>query len=131
MASSAVAERITMLPSLSPEEIRNRLDECHIAVFPSIAGEPFSNALLEAMSMGLAVITTDVGGFPEAVSHDSDGLMIPAADSAALATSLAELIESPEKRRMLGLEARRTVSTRFGAQSNFDRVVELLRGLLL
>lgn len=64
-------------------------------------------ALLEAMSAGLAPLTTPVGAVPDAITDGVDGLLVPPGDVAALASALAELVEDSALRRRLSSAARR------------------------
>ena len=77
--------------------------------------EGMPNALIEAMSMGLACIATDcpVGGPKALVQSGRNGILIPVANVDALRNELLGLINSPEKCRTLGeaaIEVRRTTS---------------------
>lgn len=74
-----------------------------IAVLPSLS-EGLSNSIIEAMAMGRPVIATSVGGTPELL--DGRGILVPAADPAALAHAITRLIEDPELAAFLGDEAR-------------------------
>lgn len=66
-------------------------------------GLPIS--LLEAMALGLPPVVTRVGGIPEVVTSDVDGLLVPAATPSALADALVELARSPARRQRLGAAA--------------------------
>ncbi|HEX7046971.1 MAG TPA: glycosyltransferase [Gammaproteobacteria bacterium] len=68
--------------------------------------EGLCNAVMEAMSAGLAVIATNVGGNCELVSHGHSGLLFPSDDHETLATMLLELLSDKEKRQELGGNAR-------------------------
>lgn len=74
----------------------------HFDVFalPSQA-EGISNTLLEAMACGCAPVATDVGGNPELVENDVNGLLVPSQASASLATALARLVNEPALRQRL------------------------------
>jgi glycosyltransferase involved in cell wall biosynthesis len=63
-----------------------------LAVLPSHE-EGFSNALIEKMSAALPIITTNVGGNPEALDHGKAGRLVPPHDPAALASAIASLIK--------------------------------------
>jgi len=63
-------------------------------------------ALLEAMSAGLAVVATAVGGIPEVVTTGTEGILVPAGDVAAFSEALATVLETPELRRAMGDAAR-------------------------
>lgn len=74
-------------------------------VLPSL-WEGCSNALLEAMATGVACIATDVGGNGELIEHERTGVLVPAADAAALAESMARLLGDSTRRNCLGRAAR-------------------------
>ena len=69
--------------------------------------EGTSNALLEAMSCGVAVIASDAAG--ETVVHDRTGLVTPADDAPALAEALARVMDDPALHRRLGEAGRAAV----------------------
>lgn len=130
IASVGLGDRIKFLPAQPRDRIRTLIGESDIAVFPSIAGETFSNALLEAMSMARAVISTRVGGFQEAVTHGEDGMLVNPRDSSGLAAALSDLLGNPGKREILGEKARATVRARFESSASFAQVERLLWSLL-
>lgn len=70
-------------------------------------GTPVS--LLEAMATGLPCIATSVGGIPEWIVDDSNGLIIPPFDSRILAEKMLQLAADKEKREFLGKNARDTI----------------------
>src|SRR5215469_4950898 len=51
------------------------------------------NVLMEAMSVGLPVVATNVSGIPELIEHDRSGLLVPPCDEVALADALERLLE--------------------------------------
>ncbi len=77
-------------------------------VHPSLQ-EGYSNALLEAMAAGKAVVATAVGGNVEAVSDGVTGLLVPPADSVALERAIARLLADRGAARAMGERARRYV----------------------
>ena len=70
--------------------------------------------LLEAMSFGLPVIATPVGGVADYVEHEDNGLLVPPGDIDALAVSIAMLAADPEFRARLGEAGRRRVAEQAG-----------------
>ncbi len=59
---------------------------------PSSLSEGMSVGMLEAMSTSLPVVATNVGGNPQLIRDGDTGLLVPVADSPALAGALARLI---------------------------------------
>lgn len=68
--------------------------------------EGISLAILEAMSAGLPVVATAVGGNPNLISDGENGRLVPPGDADALATALEELASEPELRHRMGQNGR-------------------------
>lgn len=71
--------------------------------------EGFPHVVLEAVSLGLPVVATAVGGTPELVENGRNGRLIPAADGDALQEALSTLASCPQERQRLAAGARETV----------------------
>jgi glycosyltransferase involved in cell wall biosynthesis len=81
-------------------------------VMPSLS-EGLPLALLEAMFAGKAIVASAVGGIPEVITTERDGLLVPASDPPALAAALARLLTNPDLRATLGQAAKRRAATDF------------------
>lgn len=88
----------------------------HAFVLPSLA-EGISNTILEAMSSGLPVVATNVGGNADLVMRSVTGHIVASADPAAMAARLVELADGPEKARAMGRAGRQRVLDRFSLQA--------------
>lgn len=66
-------------------------------------------ALLQAMSSGLPVVASRVGGIPDVVRDGVDGLLVGPDDADGLVRSLRDLVEDAERRRAMGAQARERV----------------------
>jgi glycosyltransferase involved in cell wall biosynthesis len=104
-----------------PEAALRQMD---IFVLPSVS-EACSNALLQAMATGLAVVATEVGGNTELVADEITGLVVPPANPAALAKAILRLVEAPALAAALARRARQRVLGEFG----IDRMLALMEGL--
>lgn len=100
-------------------DVPDLLAACDIFVLPSLTeGLPLS--VLEAMSHGLPIIATPVGGIPELVLDHEHGILVPVQDSSALAEALASLVSNPSQREIMG-----TASTeRIQAHFTYPRMLE-------
>jgi glycosyltransferase involved in cell wall biosynthesis len=93
------------------DDARRWLAGCDVYANSSIS-EGVSLTILEAMAAGLPILATRVGGTPEIVD-ESCGTLVSSRDPAALADGLEWLAASPERRRGLGVAARRRVEAQF------------------
>jgi glycosyltransferase involved in cell wall biosynthesis len=75
-----------------------------VFVMPSFT-EGTPNSIVEAMASGLPIIATDVGGIPDMIGEDA-GILVPAADTEALAQAMQRLAEDSELRKAMGRAAR-------------------------
>ena len=83
-----------------------------IVILPTLY-EHFPWAVLEAMSVGTPVIASNIGGIPEIIDHEINGLLVPPNDPCALADAMERLMSSSELRRLLGEAARQKVKSKF------------------
>lgn len=67
--------------------------------------EGFSNAVLEAMASGCAIVVTDVGGNAEAIKHQECGLIVPPRSPSQLGQALKDLLDTPALRQQYGQAA--------------------------
>jgi len=70
-------------------------------------------ALLEAMSFGLPVVATRVGGVAEVVEDRAQGILVPPEDPAELAKAILELLRNPGLRSSMGKSARRRIEEKY------------------
>ena len=106
-----------------------QLNGFDIFVLPSLA-EGMSNALLEAMSVGVACVASRVGGNTEVIEEGLSGLLFEPGDSLTLAGHLKRLASDSERRRDLGQNARRRVETLFSLNRMLNNYVGLYDGVL-
>ncbi len=98
-----------------------------IACSASAYGEGTSNAITEAMACGVPCVVTDVGD--SAFLVGDTGKVVPSGDPAAFADACRKLVTlAPEKRRELGMRARRRVERHFSTNSIVARYQELYEG---
>jgi glycosyltransferase involved in cell wall biosynthesis len=97
------------------EELRLHLSAADLYVFPSRNGDGHELALLEAMSCGLPIVATEIGGTAETVGTDgaAGGLLVPPCDPEALADAMGKLLDDPSHRTELARRARLRVDARF------------------
>jgi len=83
------------------------------------------NVLLEAMAMGLPVISTNVAGISEAVDDKQNGLLYPPHDVEGIASGIVELLSNENERTLLGRAASRKVMEQFDITQAANRLKTL------
>jgi glycosyltransferase involved in cell wall biosynthesis len=83
---------------------------------------------MEAMAMGVPVVSTKLSGIPELVESGVSGILVEPGDASALSESLEKLAREPELRARLGEAGRMKVLRDFDLSRNVDRLAELLAG---
>ena len=125
-------------PDIIPQSVRVRVlppvddaAELYAAadafVLPSVS-EGLSNSLLEAMSSGLAVIASAVGGSAETIEDGVTGLLFARDDGKAAAACARRLLDEPALAAKLGANARRACEERYALARVAARLEELYRG---
>lgn len=113
---------------IEPEtrDVAEWLRNLSIFVLPSLT-EAFSNSLMEAMSCARACVASRVGGNPELIRNESDGLLFEAGNAADLAIQLRRLIADADLRERLGSAAREKIVREFSLDAATDRLEAIYR----
>jgi colanic acid/amylovoran biosynthesis glycosyltransferase len=113
-----LGERVSLLGARPQEEVRGYLDRASVFVLPSVVtargdrdGIPV--ALMEAMAVGLPVVSTRVSGIPELVEHGESGLLAEPRDAVGLARCIEHMLADPSAARRMAQRARATVERDF------------------
>jgi len=124
--------RVALEGPLPQARIREEVQKAAVFAAPCVIGadgnrDGLPTTLLEAMALGTPCISTDVTGIPEIVRQDETGLLVPQRDPAALARAATRLLEDPDTRVRLAIEARRLIETHFDVADNTARQREIFR----
>ena len=111
------------------EDVLSFLQAADLFVLPS-ATEGLSNALLEALSAGLACVVTAVGGAPDVITHRQDGWLVPPNDVQALEAGLLHLLDAPAERRQIGQAARACMVAEYALPTVAGRLRQLYEDAL-
>ncbi|OEF94085.1 glycosyltransferase family 4 protein [Vibrio splendidus] len=101
------------------------IKENDIVCLPTTYGEGVPRILIEAASCQRAIITTDVVGCREIVSHNVNGLLAQPGDAISLANCLRSLLESDEKTLEFGVKGRQKVETEFSQEMVFEKTLKV------
>jgi glycosyltransferase involved in cell wall biosynthesis len=91
--------------------------------------EGFGLVFLEAMALGVPVISTRVSAIPEVVVDGETGWLVPVSDAPAIAVALGEALDQPFVRKARGAAGRRRLETQFSAEVMVEHTVAIYRSL--
>lgn len=117
--AAAVSDRIVFTGRR--DDVSSLTADLTVAVLPSLR-EAQGISILEAMARRRPVVATAVGGIPEVITSGVDGLLVPPADPAALASAVGSLLASPALRERIGEAGYRTVRDRFSIDAQVKRI---------
>lgn len=111
---------VTLLGPLIPERVYLELAEADIYLSSSLS-EGISNAVLEAMSIGLPVVSTNVGGMQEVIEDGITGLLVEPYDPDQIARAISRFLEYP----MLKDTCVKNARDRIEADYSFGRLIQV------
>jgi glycosyltransferase involved in cell wall biosynthesis len=107
---------------------RTLLREASFMTVPSVWAEPFSRSIIDGFSWGLPAIGFRVGGIPEVITHQSDGLLVPPV-ATELRQAMVRLLQDDDLRLGLGRNAR-TRAADFTLERQVDSFQKLYEDIL-
>jgi glycosyltransferase involved in cell wall biosynthesis len=110
------------------EKIADYYQLLDLLVLPSLS-EGLPNTVLEAMTFGVPVLATAVGGVPEIIQN-GNGMMVPPNDPGALAKRMIELLGDGALRQAIGLKGKNSLYPRFAPDNRVRQIVNLYQELL-
>jgi glycosyltransferase involved in cell wall biosynthesis len=108
-----IGDRVTFAGPVLNANVHEEYQRADVFVSAS-AAEGFATVCLEALASGLAIVSTRVGGFVDAVEHEHNGYLLAGPDANELAMTLRRLVENPALIANLSSQAREV------AERNFD-----------
>ncbi|MCP4971920.1 MAG: glycosyltransferase family 4 protein, partial [Arcobacter sp.] len=101
-----------------------------ILVHTSIQPEPFGRVVIEGMANKLPVISTNIGGPIEIITHSKDGFLLPPGNSNLLSKQIIRLIKSSELRTQIGNNAFQKVKDNFDITTTTQNIEKLYNTIL-
>jgi glycosyltransferase involved in cell wall biosynthesis len=129
IADSPWGRHVRLLGWVQGTEKHTCLRTASVFLLPSYS-EGLPVAVLEAMAYGLPVITTPVGGIPDAVIDEETGVLVQPGDVPALVEACLQLLGDLPRRTRLGTAARRHAVEHFAVESILGRLYRAYDGML-
>jgi glycosyltransferase involved in cell wall biosynthesis len=128
MALAMEAARLAGVDLTLTDDPERQLHEARLFVYITQSEGLGSGALL-AMSAGLPVIASNVGGLPEAIRHGENGILV-SNDAQEIAGAINLALADRELARRMGAAARQTVREKFTVERMVCRTMEIYRQVL-
>lgn len=112
-------------------DVPAQLERMHLFTLPSLFGEGLPMVVIEAMSIGVPVVSTDVEGIPQVLSgHGEAGRVVAAGSSEALARGLRDVIEHVELAASLSVRGQQVQRAHYSDRSMAAGVAAVYRDVL-
>ena len=106
------------------EKIQEFYAMADVLVVPSIWYETFGRVILEAFNFGVPVICSNIGGMPELIADNYNGVLFEAGDMDSLQKVILKLIAFPEKLKMMKINACETAK-KYPFSKSVDALIEI------
>ncbi|MCP4536928.1 MAG: colanic acid biosynthesis glycosyltransferase WcaL, partial [Chloroflexi bacterium] len=135
IADLGVKDVVTLAGAREQGWVYEALQNSHIFALACVVAENGDRdgipvAMMEALAMGVPVVSTRVSGIPELVRHQETGLLTPEKDVEAFAAAMIQLAEDDALRQRLAANGRSLVEQEFNIQENGRRSVDLFRQVI-
>lgn len=120
--SLGISDFVTHLGQVNTAELVRNYSMAAMLVVPSVY-EGFGLPAAEAMYCGTPVISTTAGALPEIVGDA--GILVPPADTKALADAIASLLDNPDRRKQLGERGKKRATNMFNWENTAKLTVEV------
>jgi glycosyltransferase involved in cell wall biosynthesis len=108
-----VGDSVEFLGASPQRELPRWYRDADVSIFPTVCNDASPLAPAEAMSSGIPVVASRIGGLPEIVTHEETGLLVPPDNPAALASAIIRLLEDENLRRSMGEAGRKRALQNF------------------
>jgi glycosyltransferase involved in cell wall biosynthesis len=122
---------IEWLGPRSRDEVSLLMANAAFLVFPSICYETFGLSIIEAFSVGLPVIASNLGAMSELVTNGRTGKLFPAGSSEALTTAIDWAFANPNALQSMRLQARQEFELKYTAESNYVQLMRIYQEVLV
>jgi len=129
--SLKVTSHVRFFGAIPHDQVVQVLNETDIFVMPSLyESDVFGVAAVEASSMEIPVVASDLGGIREAVVNGETGLLIPAGNPRAIADACLMLIRNSSLRRKMGRRGREFVKRNYEWRYCVEKMIGVYRKVL-
>ncbi len=124
IAQNRLKKKVTMLGSLSDQQMKEQFLKSSVFICPSVI-ENSPNSLGEAMLLGVPVVASRVGGIPDMVQENKDGILFEKGNPEDLAKAVLQIWDEPVIAAVYGDNASAHARITHNADTNYKRLLEI------
>jgi glycosyltransferase involved in cell wall biosynthesis len=123
-----VPDRIRMLGFR--DDLLNVFRSFDVFAIPSVEGDTIPQVVMQALAVGIPVVSTTVGSIPDVIIDGETGFVVPPRNAGALADRIVRLLDDAELRARMGAQGRSLVQRSYSLEKMLDRLEGVYHGLV-
>lgn len=125
-----IREKVKIVKGLPYDKLIEKLKTSHLLLLPSVE-EGIANVVLEAMAVGIPVITTDCGGMNEAVSDNINGYIVPVRSPEKIADKIIQFMKTDiDSKKRIVKNAKKTIEENFSREKQIKEFTGFYNSLI-
>jgi len=112
------------------KNVLNIVSSCNVFALSSIRGESITKSVIEAMSLGVPAIITDIPGNVELLEHGKSGLVVPSKDYVSLGKAILQIYEDKALCKKLGVGAKEWIATELNYKKTIQKTKKMYEDLV-
>jgi glycosyltransferase involved in cell wall biosynthesis len=112
------------------KDLLNVFRSCDVFAIPSVEGDTIPQVVMQALAIGIPVVSTTVGSIPDVVMDGETGFVVPPRDASALADRIMALLDDAALRARMGAQGRSLVERSYSIEKMLDRMEGVYRALV-
>lgn len=125
-----LSERIKLLGFLKSNEMKKCISKSKFVVVPSIWYENCPYSVMETLAIGKPVLGADIGGIPELVKNNENGLIYKYDNIDELSEKMQQFFENTDLTNKMGQNAKENVKKLYSKEIHYDKIIKIYQKLL-
>jgi glycosyltransferase involved in cell wall biosynthesis len=130
LAEETAPGRITFAGFLTGEKLKQAIERCAFFVMPSVWYENCPCTILETFSAGKPIVASRIGGIPELIEENLDGMTFEPGNHEELAEKIAALLSNQTRMVAMGKAGREKMERNYSLTAHYARLLEIYRDLV-
>jgi glycosyltransferase involved in cell wall biosynthesis len=128
-ASNRPGSRLVYLGRMPRSQVIENMKSAKVLIVPSVWYEGFPMVIVEALSFGLPIVASRIGGLSEIVQDGGSGLLFEPANASALLQALGSFLSGTDRIQEMRRAARRQFERNYTEQKNYDMLIKIYNEL--